>query len=94
MFLFHGFIFICYRFLRDNIDIVFFIQVVDESSVVERPDVAKAFVVKAEWFWTSVQKEYSLDEKEYLFDDYIEHAITSPGVRRESQTATPSSTSR
>ncbi|XP_076254864.1 epithelial cell transforming 2 pebble isoform X4 [Rhynchophorus ferrugineus] len=69
--------------------------VVDESSVAERPDVAKAFVIKAEWFWTSVQKEYSLDEKEYLFDDYIEHAaITSPGVRRESQTATPSSTSR
>ncbi|KAF7287575.1 epithelial cell transforming 2 pebble isoform X2 [Rhynchophorus ferrugineus] len=71
------------------------LAVVDESSVAERPDVAKAFVIKAEWFWTSVQKEYSLDEKEYLFDDYIEHAaITSPGVRRESQTATPSSTSR
>ncbi|XP_030754875.1 protein ECT2 isoform X4 [Sitophilus oryzae] len=69
--------------------------VVDETSVVERPDVnARAFVVKAEWFWTSVQKEYSLDEKEYLFDDYIEHAIATPGVRRDSRTGTPSSASR
>ncbi|XP_030754873.1 protein ECT2 isoform X2 [Sitophilus oryzae] len=71
------------------------LAVVDETSVVERPDVnARAFVVKAEWFWTSVQKEYSLDEKEYLFDDYIEHAIATPGVRRDSRTGTPSSASR
>ncbi|XP_019767152.1 protein ECT2 isoform X2 [Dendroctonus ponderosae] len=68
--------------------------VVDEASVVERPDVTgpRAFVVKAEWFWTSVQKECSLDEKEYLFDDYIEH-IVSPAARRDSH-ATPSSASR
>lgn len=42
----------------------------DESTVTERPDGApRAFVVKAEWFWTSVQKEVSLTEKDYLFDD-------------------------
>ncbi|ENN73040.1 hypothetical protein YQE_10375, partial [Dendroctonus ponderosae] len=70
------------------------LAVVDEASVVERPDVTgpRAFVVKAEWFWTSVQKECSLDEKEYLFDDYIEH-IVSPAARRDSH-ATPSSASR
>ncbi|XP_060518985.1 protein ECT2 isoform X3 [Cylas formicarius] len=69
--------------------------VVDESSISERPDVPlRAFVVKAEWFWTSVQKECSLDEKEYLFDDYIEHAIVTPGARRDSHAATPCSASR
>lgn len=36
----------------------------------ERPEVAnKSHVVKAEWFWTSVQKETCLEEKDYLFDD-------------------------
>ncbi|CAH2020338.1 unnamed protein product [Acanthoscelides obtectus] len=44
--------------------------VVDESTVADRLEgPAKAWVVKAEWFWTSVQKEISLGEKEYLFDD-------------------------
>ncbi|XP_060518984.1 protein ECT2 isoform X2 [Cylas formicarius] len=71
------------------------LAVVDESSISERPDVPlRAFVVKAEWFWTSVQKECSLDEKEYLFDDYIEHAIVTPGARRDSHAATPCSASR
>lgn len=42
----------------------------DESIITERPDVTtRAHVVKAEWFWTSVQKEVSLDEKDYLFED-------------------------
>lgn len=42
----------------------------DESAVGERPEApSKAHVVKAEWFWTSVQKEISLEEKQYLFDD-------------------------
>lgn len=42
----------------------------DESTVNERPEGApKAHVVKAEWFWTSVQKEVGLEEKEYLYDD-------------------------
>lgn len=48
-----------------------FFKVVDESSVTEKPETAaaKVFVIKAEWFWTSVQKEVCLDEKEYLYDD-------------------------
>ncbi|CAH2020337.1 unnamed protein product [Acanthoscelides obtectus] len=46
------------------------VAVVDESTVADRLEgPAKAWVVKAEWFWTSVQKEISLGEKEYLFDD-------------------------
>lgn len=49
---------------------------VDEASVAERPDApSKVLVVKAEWFWTSVQKEISLDEKEYLFDDVRIHIV-------------------
>ncbi|CAH1130742.1 unnamed protein product [Ceutorhynchus assimilis] len=71
--------------------------VVDESVVGERPDVSapRAYIVKAEWFWTSVQKECSLDEKEYLFDDYIEHIVSpGPGRRESHATATPSSASR
>ncbi|CAH1975798.1 unnamed protein product [Acanthoscelides obtectus] len=72
--------------------------VVDESTVADRLEgPAKAWVVKAEWFWTSVQKEISLGEKEYLFDDYVDQVL-SPGGRRDSQvaggTATPSSASR
>ncbi|KAJ3655016.1 hypothetical protein Zmor_014162 [Zophobas morio] len=68
--------------------------VVDESSVSERPETssAKIFVVKAEWFWTSVQKETCLEEKEYLYDDYVEQTF-SP-TRRESHAATPTSASR
>ncbi|XP_044266145.1 protein ECT2 isoform X2 [Tribolium madens] len=70
------------------------ISVVDESSVAERPETTspKVFLVKAEWFWTSVQKEICLDEKEYLYDDYVEQTF-SP-TRRESHQATPSSASR
>lgn len=50
------------------------VQVVDESTVGERPEgPSRAHVVKAEWFWTSVQKEISLDEKQYLFDDVSYH---------------------
>ncbi|KAJ8956916.1 hypothetical protein NQ318_014335 [Aromia moschata] len=68
--------------------------VVDESSVAERPEgPSRAWVVKAEWFWTSVQKEVSLEEKEYLFDDYIEQVL-SPNARRDSHAPTPSSASR
>lgn len=43
---------------------------VDESAVTEKPEVtSRTWVVKAEWFWTSVQKEACLIEKEYLLDD-------------------------
>ncbi|KAK9879703.1 hypothetical protein WA026_006763 [Henosepilachna vigintioctopunctata] len=68
--------------------------VVDESSVGEKPDVnPRALVVKAEWFWMSVQKEVTQVEREYLFDDYIDQVL-SPNARRDSHQATPSSASR
>lgn len=42
----------------------------DESAVTERPEgPPKALLVKAEWFWASVQNVACADEKEYLFDD-------------------------
>ncbi|KAG5896615.1 hypothetical protein JTB14_009526 [Gonioctena quinquepunctata] len=67
--------------------------VVDDASVVDRPDgPPRAWVVKAEWFWTSVQKEISLVEKEFLFDD--REQVLSPVGRRDSHVPTPSSGSR
>ncbi|XP_017879867.1 protein ECT2 isoform X2 [Ceratina calcarata] len=71
--------------------------VVDESNVNALPDLAsvRAHIVKAEWFWTSVQNEGAADEKEYLFEDYLE-SVLSPNVsaRRDSQqAATPSTAS-
>nr|XP_012150551.1 PREDICTED: protein ECT2 isoform X8 [Megachile rotundata] len=71
--------------------------VVDESNVNALPDLAsvRAHIVKAEWFWTSVQNEGAADEKEYLFEDYLE-SVLSPTVtaRRDSQQAvTPSTAS-
>ncbi|CAK9814308.1 Protein ECT2 [Anthophora quadrimaculata] len=71
--------------------------VVDESNVNALPDLAsvRAHIVKAEWFWTSVQNEGAADEKEYLFEDYLE-SVLSPTVsaRRDSQqAATPSTAS-
>lgn len=60
----------------------------------DRPDgPGKAHMVKAEWFWTSVQKEFILEEKEYLYEDYLEKVL-SPNTRRDSHQATPSSASR
>ncbi|XP_033226947.1 protein ECT2 isoform X5 [Belonocnema kinseyi] len=71
--------------------------VVDESNVNALPDLAsvRAHIVKAEWFWTSVQNEGAADEKEYLFEDYLE-SVLSPSVsaRRDSQqAATPTTAS-
>ncbi|XP_034949058.1 protein ECT2 isoform X5 [Chelonus insularis] len=71
--------------------------VVDESNVNTLPDLAamRAFIVKAEWFWTSVQNEGAADEKEYLFEDYLE-SILSPSatVKKDNQqTATPTTAS-
>ncbi|XP_072379786.1 protein ECT2 isoform X1 [Diabrotica undecimpunctata] len=69
------------------------VAVVDESTVTERPEApSKVWIVKAEWFWTSVQKETSLPEKDYLFDDYLDQVL-SPSGRRDSS-ATPGSAAR
>lgn len=38
------------------------------QSVPEKAPI-KASIVKAEWFWVSVQNEGSADEKDYLFED-------------------------
>ncbi|XP_057663730.1 protein ECT2 [Diorhabda carinulata] len=67
--------------------------VVDECTVTERPETSsKAWIVKAEWFWTSVQKETSLVEKDYQLDDYLDHVL-SPSGRRESN-ITPGGSAR
>ncbi|XP_015604051.1 protein ECT2 isoform X3 [Cephus cinctus] len=74
-----------------------FIVVVDESNVNALPDLAsvRAHIVKAEWFWTSVQNEGAADEKEYLFEDYLESVLSpTASARRDSQqAATPSTAS-
>lgn len=63
--------------------------VVDESTVASVPAQApsQAYIVKAEWFWASVQNEGCVDEKDYLFEDYLE-SLVSPS-RRGTQTGTP-----
>ncbi|CAH0556412.1 unnamed protein product [Brassicogethes aeneus] len=71
-------------------------SVVDESSRNDKqqPEAAnKAHVVKAEWFWTSVQKEVSLEEKEYTLQEPPDNVL-SPNARRDSHLATPGSQSR
>ncbi|XP_041973967.1 protein ECT2 isoform X7 [Aricia agestis] len=47
--------------------------VVDEHNTIIAPDCAPSVhVVKAEWFWASIQNEEAQDEREYLFKDYLE----------------------
>lgn len=48
---------------------------VDESTVTTVPSQApqQASIVKAEWFWASVQNESCVDEKDYLFEDVRMH---------------------
>ncbi|XP_044595345.1 protein ECT2 isoform X6 [Cotesia glomerata] len=71
--------------------------VVDESNVNTLPDLTsmRAYIVKAEWFWTSVQNEGAADEKEYLFEDYLESMLSpSASIRKDSQqAATPTTAS-
>lgn len=43
---------------------------VDEHNTAVAPDcLTRIHVVKAEWFWASVQNEEAQDEQEYLFRD-------------------------
>lgn len=56
---------------------------VDESAVQCVPENApiKAAIVKAEWFWVSVQNEGCADEKDYLFEDvshFVHYAENTP----------------
>nr|CAD7443459.1 unnamed protein product [Timema bartmani] len=68
-------------------------MVVDESIVQNIPEKAplKAAIVKVEWFWASIQNEVCSDEKDYLFEDYLE-SLLSPG--RNSAHGTPGSSTR
>ena len=56
----------------------------DESNVNALPDLAsvRAHIVKAEWFWTSVQNEGAADEKEYLFEDVSQSHFPRPEPKR------------
>ncbi|CAB0013739.1 unnamed protein product [Nesidiocoris tenuis] len=47
--------------------------VVDESTTSSAPTQApsKAYIVKAEWFWASVQNEACVDEKEHIFQETV-----------------------
>ncbi|CAH4036260.1 unnamed protein product [Pieris brassicae] len=47
--------------------------VVDEHNTVVVPDCSQSIhIVKAEWFWASVQNEEAQDERDYLFKDYLD----------------------
>ncbi|XP_037872097.1 protein ECT2 isoform X6 [Bombyx mori] len=47
--------------------------VVDEHNTVVAPECSsRVHVVKAEWFWASVQNEEAQDEGDFLFKDYLE----------------------
>ncbi|XP_026467941.1 protein ECT2-like isoform X2 [Ctenocephalides felis] len=55
-------------------------SVVDESTTGSAPETAtsKTQIVKAEWFWKSVQNEEQADEREYLFENYLESLLSTP----------------
>ncbi|CAH1405038.1 unnamed protein product [Nezara viridula] len=63
--------------------------VVDESTTSALPASlpTRAYLVKAEWFWASVQNEYCVDEKEHLFQEYVGNNTTP----RVSISSTPGS---
>ncbi|RZF33057.1 hypothetical protein LSTR_LSTR007973 [Laodelphax striatellus] len=67
--------------------------VVDESVVSSTPSQvpSSAIVVKAEWFWASVQNEGCVDEKEHLFEDYLE-SLVSPSRRTPNTSLSAAST--
>ncbi|XP_046967578.1 protein ECT2 isoform X5 [Vanessa cardui] len=57
------------------------LPVVDEHNTVVAPECSlRVHVVKAEWFWASVQNEEAQDEREYLFKDYLEEVSRRSSV--------------
>ncbi|XP_047543712.1 protein ECT2 isoform X7 [Vanessa atalanta] len=51
--------------------------VVDEHNTVVAPECSlRVHVVKAEWFWASVQNEEAQDEREYLFKDVCKNGVS------------------
>ncbi|CAH2099781.1 unnamed protein product [Euphydryas editha] len=57
------------------------LPVVDEHNTVVAPECSpRVHVVKAEWFWASVQNEEAQDEREYLFKDYLDEVSRRSSV--------------
>ncbi|CAB3248321.1 unnamed protein product [Arctia plantaginis] len=62
------------------------LPVVDEHNTLVAPECPpKVHIVKAEWFWASVQNEEAQDERDYLFKDYLDEisrrsSVGGPGV--------------
>ncbi|XP_073945050.1 epithelial cell transforming 2 pebble isoform X2 [Choristoneura fumiferana] len=57
------------------------LPVVDEHNTAVAPECSpRVHVVKAEWFWASVQNEEAQDEREYLFRDYLEEVSRRSSV--------------
>ncbi|XP_050673459.1 protein ECT2 isoform X4 [Leptidea sinapis] len=55
--------------------------VVDEHNTVVVPDCSqRVHVVKAEWFWASVQNEEAQDERDFLFKDYLDEVSRRSSV--------------
>lgn len=57
--------------------------VVDEHTVTSKPvpKNAKTHIVKADWFWYTIQNGYA-DECYYLFGDYLDSIANTPGADR------------
>ncbi|XP_022822603.1 protein ECT2 isoform X3 [Spodoptera litura] len=74
------------------------LPVVDEHNIPVAPDCStRVHVVKAEWFWASVQNEEAQDERDYLFKDYLDEVSrrssvggAGAGAAVEEAAATPS----
>ncbi|EAT47913.1 AAEL000984-PA, partial [Aedes aegypti] len=58
-------------------------SVVDEHVVTSKPEPknTKTHIVKADWFWYTIQNGYA-DEGYYLFGDYLDSIANTPGVDR------------
>ncbi|XP_048005414.1 protein ECT2 isoform X2 [Leguminivora glycinivorella] len=57
------------------------LPVVDEHNTAVAPECSpRVHVVKAEWFWASVQNEESQDERDYLFKDYLDEVSRRSSV--------------
>ncbi|XP_050673457.1 protein ECT2 isoform X2 [Leptidea sinapis] len=57
------------------------LPVVDEHNTVVVPDCSqRVHVVKAEWFWASVQNEEAQDERDFLFKDYLDEVSRRSSV--------------
>ncbi|XP_058828946.1 protein ECT2 isoform X3 [Topomyia yanbarensis] len=57
--------------------------VVDQHVITSKPEVKnnKTHIVKADWFWFTIQNGYA-DEGSYLFGDYLNSIVNTPGGDR------------